>query len=181
MVYPCGSSSFLKALDTIPSAIDVPSNDRTILPVTKVRSAPMPRLQCAREGSVDEIDRCVKPFLGVRAFDHVLYPRSGATVAAINALREELHAVYDITVMYGGSYDHDRQVRLPAPSMAGKDLHRCPRASHSLERIVHLAYLRGQTRELHVHIRRIPIEMIPKGGNDQIAQWLYERFVLKDK
>ena len=141
----------------------------------------MPSLQLSREISVDEIELCVESFLGVRAFEHVLYPRSGATVAAINALRDELHAVYDITVMYGGTYDHDRQMRLPAPSMAGKDLHRCTSASQWLLWIVHLEYLRGQTRELHVHIRRIPIAMIPKGRNDQISHWLLERFVLKDK
>ncbi|CAF3121631.1 unnamed protein product, partial [Rotaria sp. Silwood2] len=53
-------------------------------------------------------------------FDNVLYPRTGATVAAIKALKHKLDAVYDITIMYNKTYDYDRQIRLPAPSMSGK-------------------------------------------------------------
>ena len=52
-------------------------------------------------------------------FDNVLYPRSGATLAAIKALGDKLDAVYDVTVMYCQTYDHDQQIRLAAPSMTG--------------------------------------------------------------
>jgi hypothetical protein len=58
--------------------------------------------------------------IGELPFDYVLYPRSGATVAAIQALKEKLDAVYDITVMYKQTYDNHRQIRLAAPSMTGK-------------------------------------------------------------
>ena len=53
-------------------------------------------------------------FLGVPPFDKVLYPRTGATIAAINALKDKLDAVYDVTIMYGKN-------QLAAPSMFGKD------------------------------------------------------------
>jgi hypothetical protein len=61
-------------------------------------------------------------YLGISPFDYVIYPRSGATVAAIKVLKEKLDAVYDVTVMYNQTYDDDRQSRLAAPSMAGKEL-----------------------------------------------------------
>lgn len=44
----------------------------------------------------------------------------GATVAAINALKDKLDAVYDITAMYAPTYDNHRRVRLGASSMIGK-------------------------------------------------------------
>ncbi len=60
-------------------------------------------------------------FSGVLPFDHVLYPRTGATVAAINALKDKLDAVYDVTIMYSNTYDNNRNIRLAAPSMTGKN------------------------------------------------------------
>ena len=58
----------------------------------------------------------------IQPFDHVLYPRSGATVAAIKGLKDKLDAVYDITIMYNQTYDYDRRIRLAAPSMPGKQI-----------------------------------------------------------
>lgn len=51
---------------------------------------------------------------GVAPFDKVLYPRTGAVVAAINALKDKFDAVYDITVVYDNH-------RASAPSMTGKN------------------------------------------------------------
>ena len=51
---------------------------------------------------------------GLSPFDRVLYPRSGATIAAIRALKDQLDAVYDVTIMYSQTYE------LAAPSMFGK-------------------------------------------------------------
>ena len=42
-------------------------------------------------------------------------------------------------------------------------------------------YLQGQTKELHIHIQRIPMRSIPTGTNEQISDWLYQRFQAKDK
>ncbi|CAM4922463.1 unnamed protein product [Rotaria socialis] len=97
---------------------------------------------------------------GIPPFDNVLYPRTGATVAAINALKDKLNAVYDVTVMYSSTYDTNRRIRLAAASMA--------------------EYLQCQTKELHIHIKRIPIDLIPSGTNEQISNWLYQRFIIKE-
>jgi len=98
---------------------------------------------------------------GVLPFDNVLYPRSGAIIGAIKALKDKLDAVYDITVMYNQTYDNHRQIRLAAPTMT--------------------EYLQGQMNELHIDIRRIGINEIPSETNEQISNWLYQRFSLKDK
>ncbi|CAF1093034.1 unnamed protein product [Adineta steineri] len=98
---------------------------------------------------------------GVLPFDHVLYPRTGATIAAINALKDKLDAVYDITVVYSPTYDKNRQIRLAASSM--------------------IEYLQDQTKELHIHISRIPMNSIPHETNEQISDWLYQRFIIKDQ
>ncbi|CAF3575005.1 unnamed protein product [Rotaria sp. Silwood1] len=98
---------------------------------------------------------------GVPPFDHVLYPRTGATVAAINVLKDKFDAVYDVTIMYSQTYDKNRQIRTGAASMA--------------------EFLQGQTKELHIHVKRIPIDSIPSETNEQISNWLYQRFIIKDK
>ncbi|CAF3600945.1 unnamed protein product [Rotaria sp. Silwood1] len=98
---------------------------------------------------------------GVPPFDHVLYPRTGATVAAINVLKDKFDAVYDVTIMYSQTYDKNRQIRTAASSMA--------------------EFLQGQTKELHIHVKRIPIDSIPSETNEQISNWLYQRFIIKDK
>ncbi len=108
MVYRFGSLSFQKELDIIQLIIKILFNDQDILHNKKV---------------LKKNERFLKYFLdylGVLPFDYVLYPRSGATVAAIKALKDKLDAIYDITVMYNQTYDDQRQIHLAAPSMAGK-------------------------------------------------------------
>ncbi len=94
----------------------------------------------------------------------------GATIAAINALKDKFDAVYDVTIMY------DDKNRLAAPSMTGKDKFVFHFISNSF-----LEYLSGQINELHIHVTRIPINSIPTETNEQISNWLYQRFVAKDK
>ncbi|CAF1568278.1 unnamed protein product, partial [Didymodactylos carnosus] len=97
---------------------------------------------------------------GLVPFEHVLYPRSGATVAALDVLRANLDAVYDVTVMYSDTYDNENQRRLSAPSMP--------------------EYCEGKSSSLHLHIKRIPINNIPLSV-EQVSSWLYDRFVEKDR
>ena len=78
-----------------------------------------------RYNSVENVDaihrsRSFATQKGVSPFEHVLYPRSGATVAAIHALKENFDAIYDVTVMYCQTYDQQRQLRLAAPTMTGQ-------------------------------------------------------------
>lgn len=56
---------------------------------------------------------------GLQPLNHVLFPRSGATISAIRSLKEQFHAIYDITVLYGQTFDRTRKIRLAAPSMIG--------------------------------------------------------------
>lgn len=116
---------------------------------------------------------------GLIPFEYVLYPRTGATVAAIKALKNNLNAVYDITIMYNQTYDNEKQLRLAAPSMAGKFLIELNQYFSSID--FYLEYLQGQTKELHIDIRRIDINDIPSETNEQISNWLYQRFSLKEK
>ena len=44
-----------------------------------------------------------------------------------------------------------------------------------------LDYLQGQCEELHIDIRRIDISEVRDASNEEIADWLYQRFELKDK
>lgn len=44
-----------------------------------------------------------------------------------------------------------------------------------------LEYLQGETNELHIDIRRIGINEIPSETNEEISNWLYQRFNEKDK
>ena len=122
-------------------------------------------------------------------FDYVLYPRSGATLAAIKALGDKLDAVYDVTVMYCQTYDRDQQIRLAAPSMTGTrhvDLNEdlafllvMPMMSN--EHLDVLEYLQGQTREVHIDVRRIELNEIPRDTDEDISRWLIQRFDAKDK
>lgn len=109
MAYPFGLSFFLKVLDIIILKIEMLLNDHVDLLNKKVQRwkilfIPMYKLI----------------YLGVSPLDHVLYPRSGAFVGAIKALKDKFDAVYDVTVMYNKTFDNDLRIRLPAPSMPGK-------------------------------------------------------------
>lgn len=42
-------------------------------------------------------------------------------------------------------------------------------------------FLQGQIKDLHIHVERISIDSIPTDSNEQISNWILQRFVLKDK
>ena len=44
-----------------------------------------------------------------------------------------------------------------------------------------LEYFQDQTDQLHIHVKRIPMNEIPSETNEQISDWLYQRFILKDQ
>lgn len=57
---------------------------------------------------------------GLSPLEHVLYPRAGATIAAIKSLKDQFDAVYDVTLIYGQTFDSERNLRLSSPSMIGQ-------------------------------------------------------------
>jgi 1-acyl-sn-glycerol-3-phosphate acyltransferase len=134
-----------------------------------------------RYNSIENVDtihrsRSFAKKKGSSPFEHVLYPRSGATVAAIHALKDSLNAIYDVTVMYCQTYDEERELRLAAPTLTGR--------SSSFVLLIFvclLGYLQGQCEEVHIDVRRIDISEVRQANNEEIADWLYRRFDLKDK
>lgn len=70
--------------------------------------------------------------LGQAPMQHVLWPRTRGFVAAIGAMRDQLDAVYDITIAYPGG----------APSLWEVASHR--------------------QRSAHVHVKRFPMAEVPK-------------------
>ncbi|UJR10845.1 hypothetical protein I4U23_015033 [Adineta vaga] len=148
-----------KDLDRIEKGIcQIKSNG---LPVWLVIFPEGTRYNPEKNSDVIERSRQFAEKKGVVPLDNLLYPRMGATIAAINALKDKFDAVYDITTMYSPTYDNNRHVRLGASSM--------------------IEYLRGQTKELHIYIKRIPMNSISTETNEQISNWLYQRFLIKDK
>jgi 1-acyl-sn-glycerol-3-phosphate acyltransferase len=85
-------------------------------------------------------------------FDHVLLPRSQGLIATIQGIGEVIDAVYDITIGFDGN------------------------------RILDLAdaVLPQTGRHVHLHIRRFPIESVPKDPIE-IDKWLLSVWEEKEK
>ncbi|BBN04344.1 lysophosphatidic acid acyltransferase / lysophosphatidylinositol acyltransferase [Marchantia polymorpha subsp. ruderalis] len=83
---------------------------------------------------------------------NVLIPRTKGFVSAIANLREFVPAVYDMTLAVSNDSTN--------PTMSG--------------------ILKGQSSTIHVHLRRVPIETLPK-ADEEIAAWCKEAFVKKDE
>ncbi|XP_030054807.1 1-acyl-sn-glycerol-3-phosphate acyltransferase epsilon isoform X2 [Microcaecilia unicolor] len=96
---------------------------------------------------------------GLAVLKHVLTPRIKATHVAIDAMKDYLDAVYDVTVAYEGTVDQKGQRKI-APSMSDFLCKECPK--------------------IHIYVERIELKDIPE---EQIfmKRWLHERFAIKDK
>jgi 1-acyl-sn-glycerol-3-phosphate acyltransferase len=86
---------------------------------------------------------------GLEPTRHVLIPRTKGFVASVEGLGEHLNAVYDFTIGY-------------------------------VEGVPTLwQHITGQVKKIHVHVRRFPIDELPKIEAD-LKQWLLDRFYEKD-
>ncbi|KAI8480311.1 1-acyl-sn-glycerol-3-phosphate acyltransferase epsilon [Branchiostoma belcheri] len=94
---------------------------------------------------------------GLEILEHVLTPRVKATELCLRAIGNNVTAVYDITVAYSTPDTHGRP---RAPDMAD--------------------YLMGQSRQIHIHLTRIPLQDIPQ-EQGALQDWLHGRFVEKDR
>lgn len=83
--------------------------------------------------------------------------------------------------MYARTSDNNRHIRLAAPSMTGNKKNYSESFVFLLNLKIFLEFLQGQTKDLHIHVERISIDKIPSETNEQISNWLYQRFVTKDK
>ncbi|KAL6215919.1 hypothetical protein ACLB2K_015345 [Fragaria x ananassa] len=87
---------------------------------------------------------------GLPVLSHVLLPRTKGFCACLEALRHSFDAVYDLTIAYKN--------QLPSfmDNAFGVD-----------------------PSEVHIHVRRIPMEEIPESSTDA-ASWLVDTFHIKD-
>ncbi|KAL2636388.1 hypothetical protein R1flu_007867 [Riccia fluitans] len=82
---------------------------------------------------------------------NVLIPRTKGFVSAIANLREFTPAVYDMTLAVATDS--------PNPTMAG--------------------IMKREASTVHIHLRRVPMEMMPK-TDEEVSAWCKEAFVKKD-
>jgi 1-acyl-sn-glycerol-3-phosphate acyltransferase len=85
----------------------------------------------------------------LRAPTHTLVPRTKGFAASVEGLRSHIDAVYDLTIAYRGG----------VPSL--------------------WQYMKGLVRQIHVHVRRFPINELPDSADD-VRQWLLDRWHEKD-
>jgi 1-acyl-sn-glycerol-3-phosphate acyltransferase len=85
---------------------------------------------------------------GLQVPRYTLVPRTKGFVAAVTALRSHFKAVYDVTIGY-------------------------PEGIPKLGQ-----YMKGYVHEIHFHVRRFPIDMLPP--EEGLSAWLVERFQEKD-
>jgi 1-acyl-sn-glycerol-3-phosphate acyltransferase len=86
---------------------------------------------------------------GLEATRHVLVPRSKGFAATIEGLGSHLHAVYDVTIGYVDG----------VPTL--------------------WQYITGSVKRIHVHVRRFPIESLPRLEHE-LRDWLIARYREKD-
>lgn len=86
---------------------------------------------------------------GIEATRHVLIPRSKGFTATIRGLGNHLHAVYDVTIGYVDG----------VPTL--------------------WQYITGSVQRIHVHVRRFPVDSLPKLEHE-LRDWLLARFREKD-
>lgn len=88
---------------------------------------------------------------------YVLLPRTRGFVASVQALKNVVSAVYDVTLVY---YSRDGKHRVPSP---------CDYI---------LANLSGFVFE--IHLSRHPISELPMEDEKELGEWLHDRFQAKD-
>ncbi|KAK6188136.1 hypothetical protein SNE40_004386 [Patella caerulea] len=96
---------------------------------------------------------------GFTLLSNVLTPRHKAVHVGLSNLRASLDAVYDVTIGYSNTLNKDGQ-RIPAAGMPD--------------------FLSGKVPEIHLHVKRFPIEEVPEDING-LRSWLHDRFVEKEK
>jgi 1-acyl-sn-glycerol-3-phosphate acyltransferase len=86
---------------------------------------------------------------GIEATRHVQIPRTKGFAATIEGLGDHLHAVYDVTIGYVDG----------VPTL--------------------WQYITGSVQRIHVHVRRFPIETLPRLEHE-LRDWLLARYREKD-
>jgi len=87
---------------------------------------------------------------GISVPRHTLVPRSKGFAASVEGLRDHITAIYDLTIAY----------EVGVPSL--------------------WQYFKGLVERIHVHVRRFPIEEVPKSA-DELRLWLLARWDEKNE
>ncbi len=85
----------------------------------------------------------------LKPLNHVLLPRTKGFAATVEGLRRHVTAVYDLTIGYEEG----------VPTL--------------------WQYIKGSVDQIHLHVRRFPVEELPKVEED-VRQWLMDRWIEKD-
>jgi len=96
---------------------------------------------------------------GLKPLANHLTPRYRGSFLALEKLRCNLDAIYDVTVVYSGSINEKKE-RISAPQLVD--------------------FLLGKSAELHIHIKRISIEDVPQDETD-FKLWMHQLFLDKDE
>ncbi|XP_071835531.1 1-acyl-sn-glycerol-3-phosphate acyltransferase epsilon-like [Apostichopus japonicus] len=100
---------------------------------------------------------------GLPVLHQVLSPRYKATYLMVQGLKGHAQAIYDVTIAYSGDLfrmPDGTILRETAPSMGD--------------------FLSGKCKQVHIHLRRIPMDGIPDDENE-FQRWLHGVFQDKDK
>ncbi|VDL63185.1 unnamed protein product [Hymenolepis diminuta] len=96
---------------------------------------------------------------GLVPLKYHLTPRVRGMEVLLNNMSSHLHAVYDVTVVFGDEDGSCLDKSKPMPGL--------------------LAYL-TKPRTLHIHLQRCPVADVPQ-DHDALRSWLSSRYALKDK
>ena len=116
--------------------------------------------------------------LGFEPLENHLTPRSKGTLLTLSKLRANLDAIYDVTSVYSGSANEKKE-RLSAPHLVGNHL-LVARPFHVYLTALRLDFLLGKSKELQIHVRRIPIDDVP-ADETLFKRWMHDLFLAKDK
>uniref|UniRef100_A0A1I8H3V8 PlsC domain-containing protein n=1 Tax=Macrostomum lignano TaxID=282301 RepID=A0A1I8H3V8_9PLAT len=92
---------------------------------------------------------------GLQPLRYHLTPRVKGTYLTLNTLANYFDAVYDITIAYEGF-------------TGGKNV---PQLFSWFKR----------RRTLHIHLRRLPMDLVPRRNQEEVASWLHGVFAEKDR
>jgi len=97
---------------------------------------------------------------GLEPLEYVLHPRMRAMQSLVQQLQDSVDCVYDVTVAYSNTFDPETNKRKESPTMQD--------------------FLMAKTKQLHLHVTRIPIANVPVDENE-LKSWLFSRYQEKDK
>ncbi|XP_043242476.1 1-acyl-sn-glycerol-3-phosphate acyltransferase epsilon-like isoform X1 [Amphibalanus amphitrite] len=97
---------------------------------------------------------------GFQPLKHHLTPKTKGSWLTLDRLRGSLEAVYDVTVVYEGSYRHRERRRARTVAL--------------------IDFLRGFCPAMHIHVRRIPISEVPT-DEQEFQRWMYQLYEQKDR